>query len=82
MLMVVSLAVFAFLVYLAARAPVKGLPDYDHARESRSHHALTLPAVGLVRGSSTRGEDKSLEAPAAGSPQAVRSRLRLRRRVA
>lgn len=81
MLMLISLAVFGFLVYLAARAPVKGLPDYKSKRALQPpptpRHTLTLPAVGLGRAG---GKDAAAVAEASSQPQPTPVRLRARRR--
>ena len=46
--MLVSLGVFSFLVYLAARAPVQGLPDYKQTRGNPVGEHKTLEAPGAV----------------------------------
>jgi uncharacterized membrane protein (UPF0136 family) len=81
-LMLVSLCVFAFLVYLAARAPVKGLPDYrtTRSREEVPRHALTLPAVGLAPEREEGGGEKITEGGRPAQPEPQPGRLRLRRR--
>lgn len=78
MLMLISLGVFIFLVILAARAPVKGLPDANKKtlELEQPDHALTLPAVGLAQANNAGG-GKSGEEPASLhiQPETVR-RLR------
>lgn len=78
--MCISLAVFCFIVYLAARAPVKGLDD-KQARSMEApqqRHTLTLPAVGLGgMGAGAKGVEGASVQPQP-QPQAVRRRLRRR----
>lgn len=83
MLMLISLGVFVFLVILAARAPIKGLPDVKQTRDmEQPPHALTLPSVGLAQ-SNGGGKELVPVNPAASlhpQPETVRRRLRWRRR--
>lgn len=81
--MLISLTVFGFIVYLAARAPIKGFEDKQARMEAPEprQHSLTLPAVGLGStgaGGKTVVEEVSVRPQPQPQPQPVRWRLRRR----